>query len=171
MNNLKRRTLFCLLSGAALSAVSFSHATAQDRTSVKIGYAVSKSGANATGAGITTIPNYKLWVKEVNDAGGLTLPDGKRLPVDVVEYDDRSSAEDAVRFTERLASQDKVDFILPPWARDLIWRLRRSMTVSAIRSSRSPASPTRRPISPRAGRRATGCWAGGTTMPLHWPMF
>lgn len=115
MNNLKRRTLFCLLSGAALSAVSFSHATAQDRTSVKIGYAVSKSGANATGAGITTIPNYKLWVKEVNDAGGLTLPDGKRLTVDVVEYDDRSSAEDAVRFTERLASQDKVDFILPPW--------------------------------------------------------
>ncbi|MGV1987240.1 amino acid ABC transporter substrate-binding protein [Agrobacterium sp. 22-221-1] len=115
MNSLKRRTLFCLLSGAALSAVSFGHANAQDRTSVKIGYAVSKSGANATGAGITTIPNYKLWVKEVNDAGGLTLPDGKRLPVEVVEYDDRSSAEDAVRFTERLASQDKVDFILPPW--------------------------------------------------------
>lgn len=115
MDILKRRTLFCLLSSLALSTLPLASATAQERTSVKIGYAVSKSGANATGAGITTIPNYQLWVKEVNDAGGLTLPDGKRLPIEVVEYDDRSSAEDAVRFTERLASQDKVDFILPPW--------------------------------------------------------
>lgn len=115
MTILKRRTLFCLLSGIAVSAITPSLTYAEDRKSVKIGYAVSKSGANATGAGITTIPNYKLWVKEVNDAGGLTLPDGSRLPIEVVEYDDRSSAEDAVRSTERLASQDKVDFLLPPW--------------------------------------------------------
>lgn len=115
MTILKRRTLFCLLSGIAVSAITPSLTYAEDRKSVKIGYAVSKSGANATGAGITTIPNYKLWIKEVNDAGGLTLPDGSRLPIEVVEYDDRSSAEDAVRSTERLASQDKVDFLLPPW--------------------------------------------------------
>lgn len=115
MANFNRRTVLCLLSTAALSAVGPTLSIAQERTSVKIGYAVSKSGANATGAGITTIPNYKLWVKEVNDAGGLVLPDGKRLKIDAVEYDDRSQAEDAVRFTERLATQDKVDFILPPW--------------------------------------------------------
>ncbi|NKN35969.1 ABC transporter substrate-binding protein [Agrobacterium sp. a22-2] len=115
MHILKRRTLFCLISTFALSTVSFGSALAQERTSVKIGYAVSKSGPNATGAGITTIPNYTLWVKEVNEAGGLQMPDGKRLPVEAIEYDDRSSAEDAVRLTERLASQDEVDFILPPW--------------------------------------------------------
>lgn len=115
MHILKRRTLFCLFSTFALSAVSFGPALAQERTSVKIGYAVSKSGPNATGAGITTIPNYTLWVKEVNEAGGLQMPDGKRLPIEAIEYDDRSSAEDAVRLTERLASQDEVDFILPPW--------------------------------------------------------
>lgn len=114
MHSFKRRTLFCLLSGIALSATAVG-ASAQDRTSVKIGYAVSKSGPNATGAGITTIPNYKLWEKEVNEAGGLTLPDGTRLKVEAIEYDDRSNAEDAVRLTERLATQDKVDFILPPW--------------------------------------------------------
>lgn len=115
MHILKRRTLFCLISTFALSTVSFGPALAQERTSVKIGYAVSKSGPNATGAGITTIPNYTLWVKEVNEAGGLQMPDGKRLPIEAIEYDDRSSAEDAVRLTERLASQDEVDFILPPW--------------------------------------------------------
>lgn len=92
-----------------------SDAQAQDETSIKIGYAVSKTGANAAGAGITTIPNYVLWVKEVNDAGGITLPDGRQLPIEVVEYDDRSASEEAVRAVERLATQDEVDFILPPW--------------------------------------------------------
>ncbi|SNR66666.1 amino acid ABC transporter substrate-binding protein [Puniceibacterium sediminis] len=90
-------------------------ATAQDRTSVKIGYAISKTGGNAGGAGITTLPNYQLWIKDVNDAGGLELPDGTRLPIEVIEYDDRSSAEEVVRSIERLATQDEVDFMLPPW--------------------------------------------------------
>ncbi len=82
---------------------------------VRIGYAVSKTGPNSAGAGITTIPNYTLWVKDVNDAGGLKMPDGSRRMIEVVEYDDRSSSEEAVRAVERLAVQDKVDFILPPW--------------------------------------------------------
>lgn len=54
-------------------------------------------------------------MKEVNDAGGLALPDGSQLPIEVVQYDDRSSAEEAVRAIERLANQDEVDFTLPPW--------------------------------------------------------
>ncbi|NQV98318.1 MAG: amino acid ABC transporter substrate-binding protein, partial [Rhodospirillales bacterium] len=100
---------------ALLGAAFMAQAEAQERTSVKIGYAVSKTGPNSAGAGITTIPNYNLWVADVNKAGGLKLPDGSRLPIEVVEYDDRSSSEEVVRAVERLASQDKVDFILPPW--------------------------------------------------------
>lgn len=100
-----------LTSGLALSA---STAFAADDT-VTIGYAVPRTGANATGAGITTIPNYELWVKDVNAAGGLKMPDGSRRMIEVVEYDSRSSNEDLVRAIERLASQDKVDLILPPW--------------------------------------------------------
>ena len=112
----RRRVLRTLCMTATLLAVGAGgSALAQDRTSVKIGYAVSKTGPNAGGAGITTIPNYVLWVKEVNDAGGLEMPDGKRLPIELVEYDDRSSAEEVVRAVERLATQDKVDFMLPPW--------------------------------------------------------
>ena len=105
------------LGAAALvwSATSGATAAQEDRSSVTIGYAVSLSGSNAGGAGITTIPNYRLWVEDVNAAGGLLLPDGSRLPIEVVEYDDRSSAEEAVRAVERLATQDEVDFILPPW--------------------------------------------------------
>ena len=112
----RRRALrFFGVSVALAAAMTTLPSAAQDRTSVKIGYAISKTGPNSGGAGITTLPNYVLWVKEVNDAGGLELPDGSRLPIEVVEYDDRSSAEEVVRAIERLATQDKVDFILPPW--------------------------------------------------------
>lgn len=91
-------------------------AVAQD--TVRIGYAVSKTGPFAGGASITTLPNYQLWVKEVNAAGGLMMG-GKRVPIEVVEYDDRSNSEEAVKAVERLATQDKVDFILSPWGTGL----------------------------------------------------
>jgi branched-chain amino acid transport system ATP-binding protein len=45
------------------------------QTSVKIGYALSRTGPNAGGAAVTTLPNYELLVKEVNAAGGLKLGD------------------------------------------------------------------------------------------------
>lgn len=117
MFNVTRRHALRYLSAAAvlLTTVAPVQLAAQDRTSVKIGYAVSLTGGNAGGAGITTVPNYKLWVSEVNDAGGLEMPDGTRLPIEVIAYDDRSSAEEVVRSVERLATQDEVDFILPPW--------------------------------------------------------
>tara|TARA_R110002051_G_scaffold222573_1_gene286114 strand:+ start:2464 stop:3696 length:1233 start_codon:yes stop_codon:yes gene_type:complete len=100
-----------LMAGVSAFAVS----AQEERTSVKIGYAVSITGGNAGGAGITTIPNYRLWAHEVNEAGGLELPDGSRLPLEVIEYDDRSSAEEVVRAVERLVTQDEVDFVLSPW--------------------------------------------------------
>lgn len=113
----RRRVLRSMaLAASALAFGCAGLAAAQERTSVKIGYALSLTGPNAGGTGITTLPNYQLWVKEVNDAGGLEMPDGKRLPVEVVEYDDRSSAEELVRALQRLATQDEVDFILPPWS-------------------------------------------------------
>ena len=116
MLKLTRRAAVGGLSALALAtALATAPANAQDGETVKIGYAVSKSGGNATGAGITTIPNYILWVEDVNAAGGLELPDGSRKLIEVVEYDDRSQTEEAVRAIQRLATKDKVDFILPPW--------------------------------------------------------
>ncbi|WP_441278108.1 amino acid ABC transporter substrate-binding protein [Tardiphaga sp. 172_B4_N1_3] len=106
-----------LLAVAGAAAVGWDGA-AEAQTSVKIGYAISRTGPAAGGAAVTTIPNYELWVKEVNAAGGLKLGD-KRVPIEVVQYDDRSSAEEAAKALERLITQDKVDFILPPWGTGL----------------------------------------------------
>ena len=84
----RRRALrFFGVSVALAAAMTTLPSAAQDRTSVKIGYAISKTGPNSGGAGITTLPNYQLWVKDVNDSGGLELPDGKKLPIEVIEYD------------------------------------------------------------------------------------
>lgn len=110
-----RRTT--LLAAALLAGAGFATAS-NAQTSIKIGYVLSRTGPNTGGAAVTTLPNYEMWVKEVNAAGGIKLGD-KRVPIEVVQYDDRSSAEEAVRGIERLITQDKVDFILPPWGTGL----------------------------------------------------
>lgn len=108
------------LLGALATTAFFGAAIAQEQKSIKIGYAISKTGPNAGGANVTQIPNYQLWVKEVNDKGGLMLKSvGKRVPIEVIEYDDRSNSEEAVRAVERLVAQDKVDLLFPPWGTGL----------------------------------------------------
>lgn len=116
MNTMTKRAAWRAISIGLTSALAMQAtlAHAQD-DAITIGYAVARTGANATGAGITTIPNYELWVNNVNAAGGLTMPDGSQRMIEVVEYDSRSLNEDLVRAFERLATHDEVDLILPPW--------------------------------------------------------
>jgi branched-chain amino acid transport system substrate-binding protein len=93
---------------------------AQAQDAIKIGWSISKTGPFAAGASVTTLPNYQVWVKDVNDAGGIMLKSlGKKLKLEVTEYDDRSNSEEMIKAVERLANQDKVDFILPPWSTGL----------------------------------------------------
>lgn len=117
MTRLSRRTVLAGMgAGAMATALASLPTLAQNRTAIRIGYAVPKTGPNAAGAGISTTPNYLLWVDDVNKAGGIKLSKlGVTLPLEVTEYDDRSAAEETVRAIERLATQDRVDFILPTW--------------------------------------------------------
>ncbi|CAN5335600.1 amino acid ABC transporter substrate-binding protein [soil metagenome] len=107
-----KRIASSFLAGALASLLIGGAALAQDK--IKIGYAVSLTGPNAAGAGITTTPNYKLWLADIQKAGGIKLGD-KRVPVEVVQYDDQSSNEELIKAVERLVNQDKVDFLLSPW--------------------------------------------------------
>lgn len=85
-------------------------------SSIKIGYAISLTGPYAPGARTTQVVNYKLWIKDVNDAGGIYLSKyKKKVPVELIEYDDRSEIDNMQRLLERLILVDKVDFLLPPW--------------------------------------------------------
>jgi len=117
MSAYSKRTWLRRAAAAAALALCAPLAPAQEAPkSVRIGWAIAKTGPNAGGTATTVTPNYQMWVKEINAAGGLMLKaHGRRVPIEVVEYDDRSSSEEAVRATERLMTQDKVDFVLPPW--------------------------------------------------------
>lgn len=115
---MRKSWLAAAVLAGALACSASDRAVSQTPSSVKIGYAISKTGPNAGGAATTLLPNYEMWVEEVNAAGGLKLGD-KRVPIEVVIYDDRSNSEEAVRAVERLINQDKVDFILSPFGTGL----------------------------------------------------
>jgi branched-chain amino acid transport system substrate-binding protein len=112
-NGISRRRIVGTLSAAtaALSAPTWVHA---QRASIRVGWAISRTGPFSGGAAATQWPNYLLWIKDVNDAGGLTV-EGRKLRIEHIEYDDRSLSEEAVRAVARLIDHDRVDFVLPPW--------------------------------------------------------
>src|SRR5262245_63973263 len=110
-----RRTFLALTTaGAATAAAGIRVARAQGKP-VRIGYTLSATGPCPVGAGITQAPNYALWADQVNAKGGLMVKGEGRRVVEYVTTDDRSEIETAVRFYEKLMTEDKVDLILPPW--------------------------------------------------------
>jgi len=113
-----RRIALAAAAVAAGTIAVYSANAADAPKSIRIGYVISLSGINAQGAATTTLPGYDLWVKDVNAKGGIMVKEfGKRIPIEVVaKYDDTSSAETMLRLEEKLMSQDKVDFVLPPWS-------------------------------------------------------
>ncbi|MER1965985.1 amino acid ABC transporter substrate-binding protein [Castellaniella sp. GW247-6E4] len=60
----------------------------------------------------------KIFAEEVNKRGGVQVKDcNKGLPIEFVMYDDQSVPATAVSLYERLASVDKVDFLVgPDWS-------------------------------------------------------
>ena len=106
----KRMTICLLLIG--LLALD---ATAAD--TFRIGATVSETGHFATEIG----PFRKLlqvWVEDLNADGGVQLG-GRRLPVELFVYDDRSDEATARRMYERLAVVNRVDLMFGPYSSPL----------------------------------------------------
>ncbi|MEM7269172.1 MAG: amino acid ABC transporter substrate-binding protein [Pseudomonadota bacterium] len=81
---------------------------------VKIGAIAPKTGPLAGGAVVTQWPNIQLWVEQVNARGGLNVG-GKQLPIELIEYDDKTNPGEHIKLAQRLAEQDKVDFVVAPY--------------------------------------------------------
>ena len=59
-------------------------------------------------------PIYKMWVEEVNARGGIYVEEyGKKLPIEMLVYDDKSDMGTMTRLVEKLILEDKVDFLFP----------------------------------------------------------
>jgi branched-chain amino acid transport system substrate-binding protein len=80
----------------------------------KVGVITSLSGDLATGGSVTK-RGYDLWAQTVNAAGGIEIG-GKKFKVELVYGDDQSKPDQAASAAERLATQEKVDFVLGPYA-------------------------------------------------------
>ena len=113
-NFLTSKRLLIPAAAAAFAAVSALGADAVAQKTIKIGTSAPKTGPLAGGAAVTHWPNVKLWVHDVNARGGLKLKNGQ-AKIEVVEYDDRTNPGEAIKNINRLATQDKVDFILAPY--------------------------------------------------------
>ncbi len=108
-----RRTFLTLAASAAALSLSLGAAAAQE--TIKIGASAPKSGPLAGGAAMTHWPNVHMWVNEVNERGGLQVGD-QQMMIELVEYDDQTSAETAIQNIQRLATQDEVDFLVTPYS-------------------------------------------------------
>ncbi|UCF96860.1 MAG: amino acid ABC transporter substrate-binding protein [Spirochaetaceae bacterium] len=80
---------------------------------IKIGASVSLSG-NLARFGNMVKSGYELWAEQVNAEGGINVG-GKKLPVEIVYYDDQSDNQTSAKLTEKLITEDKVQFLLGPF--------------------------------------------------------
>jgi branched-chain amino acid transport system substrate-binding protein len=80
---------------------------------IKIGAPLPLTGALAP-EGLKQREGYDLWAEEVNKAGGIKVGNA-RQKVEFVYYDYQSGTPRAVQLTEKLISEDKVNFIFAPF--------------------------------------------------------
>ena len=80
---------------------------------IKIGAPLALSGGLADEGKKQHIA-YEMWLKRVNAAGGISVG-GKKMKVELVEYDYQSNEQRAQQLAEKLIVDDKVDFLLAPF--------------------------------------------------------
>jgi branched-chain amino acid transport system substrate-binding protein len=108
-----QHTLLRALASAALAG-SLAAGAAQAQETIRFGASAPKTGPLAGGAAVTHWPSIQLWVHNVNEAGGIKVGD-TMMPIELIEYDDRTSNEEAIKNIQRLATVDEVDFIIAPY--------------------------------------------------------
>lgn len=86
----------------------------EKRDFFKVGVVTSLSGELVFG-GTVTKRGYDLWAETVNSRGGIEIG-GKKYKVTLIYADDQSTPATAAVAGERLITQEKVDFILGPYA-------------------------------------------------------
>lgn len=109
---MRRTFLKTLVAAAALSLAGPMSASAMDV--IKIGTVAPKTGPLAGGSAVTHWPNVELWSKQVNSAGGINVG-GKKMKVEIIEYDDKTNPGEHIKAAQRLATQDEVHFIFAPY--------------------------------------------------------
>ncbi|MEJ2735811.1 MAG: ABC transporter substrate-binding protein [Anaerolineae bacterium] len=84
------------------------------KESIVVGMSRPLSGWNAVIGDSAFRPIYETWVPRVNEEGGIYVEEyGKKLPIELIIYDDTSDIGTMTRLTEKLILEDQVDFLWP----------------------------------------------------------
>src|SRR5512135_2447633 len=81
---------------------------------IRIGAAVSLTGRTAR-EGSYVKKGYETWAEWINSQGGIKVA-GKPYKVEMIYYDDKADATTSAKLTEKLITEDKVNFILGPYS-------------------------------------------------------
>jgi len=90
----------------------------QDKTEgekvFKIGASLSFTGQMSREGNLTK-QGYDLWLKTVNNAGGIEV-NGEKYTVEIIYKDDQSDAQRSAKLTEQLITEEGIDFLLGPYS-------------------------------------------------------
>jgi ABC-type branched-subunit amino acid transport system substrate-binding protein len=89
----------------------------EEKTMV-IGFTTSQTG-NYNVSSLRQVNGLMLWMKEVNDAGGIQLSDGTIVKFESKTYDDESTTERVQELYTRLSTEDNADFLISPYSSGL----------------------------------------------------
>lgn len=109
----------CAAQPAATSAATTAPASssAKQETAV-IGFTASQTGSlNLESTRQTN--GLNLWMKQVNDAGGIKLSNGTMVKFQSKFYDDESNKDRVQELYTRLATEDKANFLISPYSSGL----------------------------------------------------
>ncbi len=115
---MKRFTQIVLILTISIALTGLVFAGGQEEAAaekvVKIGCSVSMSGKMAP-EGTNVKRGVELWEEYVNSKGGIKVGNDM-YKVEVVYYDDKSDAGTGTKLTEKLITEDKVDFLFGPFS-------------------------------------------------------
>ena len=107
----RRRLLATASAGAALAAsIGLTSSVRAQQPPIKIGMSMPQTGGLA-GGGKASLLGIEIWRDDVNAKGGLL---GRK--VELVVYDDKSSASETPAIYSKLLDVDKVDLLFAPYA-------------------------------------------------------
>ncbi|HME43343.1 MAG TPA: amino acid ABC transporter substrate-binding protein [Syntrophorhabdales bacterium] len=120
---MKKSVLLCCFLALVLFVSTPAPASAAAaKTKIVIGQSIALTGPIAPQPASQEIPLINLWLQEVKKKGGIYVPEyGKRLPVELLRYDDKSDIPTTINLFTKLATVDKVDIIFPPHGTAFHW--------------------------------------------------
>ena len=114
MRGLKMLVLVALIIGLPAPGMTFAQAA-----KFRIGCALPLTGAFGKDGNLVK-DAYGYWADTINARGGLTIK-GKKYPVELLFFDDKSDQAESAKLVERLATLEKVDLILGGFGSDSVF--------------------------------------------------